>query len=404
VIRRLLGSFLLASLAGSAGVAETPSALAEVWRAEPSERSGIVERLAAAGTPLIDGPLAIFLAQGHNAAPPLLHGDFNWFGRYPEAPGAFGGRMEPIPGTDWWYAAIELVADARVEYSFAWPPHPGAMERDEAPGERILVWESVPDPLNPHRTTTFGLERSVIEMPGYEPSPWVRPADEPLAGRLERLELGPLRTDSGSESPRRIEIYLPPGYPRDAPYPTVYFNDGGAYLDEAGAHRLLDAMIRGGALTPVIGVFVDPLDRREEYRGGLGFPGFMAELAEEVDRRYETVSAPSRRAIVGGSRGALGALYATWGTERLFGRCGLLAPAISPDPILEAITSEERRPIRFSIVGARYDVRFLGDYFNTVDRLLSAGYPVSHRVVSIGHSPTSWRHHLPQVLIDLLTR
>ncbi len=352
--------------------------LSEIANLEPAQRNARLTALVAAGTPLVDGTEVTFLAEARQGSEPRILTESNGYGRYPAAEGIRGGQMRHIEGTDWFWASMHLAADGRLEYGFS-----------DGEGEDWL------DPHNPRQVRTFGALRSVLEMPEWRPSPWVGDRHPALAGTLHTIAMrNPAATDE-----RKIHIYLPPVYPEDAPYPAVYFNDGTGYVKESGVPQILDSLILGGALQPLIAVFVDPINRREEYRGQPEFLDFFVDrLVPWVDAGYATLAEPRGRAIVGGSRGALGALHLAWGREGVFGYCGMLTPAVTPTDALHRVFQEPARPISFWVLGGLYDARFLGDYYTTLDTLLAKGYSVRSRAAPIGHSTNSRRHFLPRIL------
>ena len=321
--------------------------------------------------PLIEGGRVTFLAEARNGVTPVLLGDFNWWGRYPSAEGIAGGEMELVRGTKWYSATIELTYAARVEYGFAY-------------GNDV-----VPDPHNPETTRTFGMLRSVVEMPGYEPSRFVTASETPADVQ---------RSTVGGE--RAVHVYLPPGYPDDAPYKTAYFNDGTFYVENPNTPAIIENLIRASSIEPIVAVFVDPVDRGAEYRGRPDFLQFIHQrLIPHIDEAYETIASSEGRAIIGGSRGALGAATIAWGPDADFAYCGMMAPAIAPTDLLERIFEAPTREIEIYIMGGAYDVRFIGDHYRALDTFRVKGYTVRDRVAPIGHSPTSWQHYIPEMLI-----
>ncbi len=324
------------------------------------------------GSPAVDGNRVTFYAEARGFEPPRIVGDFNGWGRYPDASGPLGGVMVRVDETRWYRATIELTRDARVEYGFSY-------------GDA----EPVRDPNNPLAARTFGMVRSAIEMPDYRRSRFVDTARE-QRGNVDQFSLADGRT---------VHVYTPPGYPAAAPYPVVYFNDGSAYVQEVGAPSIVDASIAFGTLAPVVAVFVDPLDRGTEYRGAPTFiEVVIRELVPRIDRDYETLAEPVGRAVVGGSRGALGAFHLAWSAPDVFRYCGMLAPAITPTDLLARVFDQDATPLELFVLGASYDVRFLGDYYNALDTFRAKGYVVNARTAPIGHSPTSWRHYIPEML------
>lgn len=362
-------------------VAEFPDELEKLTVAPESDREELILSLISEGTPLINGTEVTFLAQSREGKAPILLGDFNWWGRYPEAEGVAGGKMSPIAGTDWHYATGEFSLDARLEYGFS-------------DGEE-LYW---PDPFNRKKIRTFDQDRSLLEMPDYVlPYKWLSSTDRSYGGRLSTIVMQKETFEEG----RKVHVFLPENYPDNAPYPVAYFNDGTWYADELNVPANIDSLQQDGKVRSIIGVFVDPVNRSLEYRGQREFLAFFAnELVPFIDSHYKTEASPEGRAIIGGSRGGRAALHLAYKTDNVFKYCGMLEPAITPNDILSKIFNEPAKPIQFHIMGGTYDVRFIGDYYNIVDTLLNKRYSVKYNTAPIGHSPNSWKYYIPQMLVD----
>ena len=69
----------------------------------------------------------------------------------------------------------------------------------------------------------------------------------------------------------QLSIYFPPGYDSltRTTYPSVYFQDGSEYISLGSAVNVLDNLLDSSKIQPVIGVFVTPNNRNEEYAGSL---------------------------------------------------------------------------------------------------------------------------------------
>src|SRR2546425_6868838 len=116
-------------------------------------------------------------------------------------------------------------------------------------------------------------------------------------------------------------VYVPAQYKPDQPARTMVFQDGGTFVNEAGAFRttiVLDNLIHKGDLPVIIGVFVNPgvvqpagpqtqgrFNRSYEYDAvGDRYPRFlMEEILPEVGKLYNLSSDPNDRAISGSSSG-----------------------------------------------------------------------------------------------------
>jgi enterochelin esterase-like enzyme len=72
-----------------------------------------------------------------------------------------------------------------------------------------------------------------------------------------------------------------------------------------------------------------------------------------------------------------------------------------PLPIVYFHDGSPAKPIRFSIVTARYDARWLSDGRALRETLDLQGYQQTYREVPEGHNVQTWRAHLDDVLIGL---
>ena len=366
-------------LACVTGPALADSLLGQLLRVDPQDRVAAVDKLVRAGTPVVDGTNVLFLARQRDSQIPRLLGDFNWFGRYPDVEGLAGGEMTPLPGTQWFFFEAQFESNARIEYVFG--------------TDRETTWL---DPNNKKKNTTFGSENSVLEMPAYRPSPWLPAPGYQLEGTLNEHQF-----ESNGQS-REVTVYVPPGVKESQTLPSVYFHDGGLYVREVPTPQIIEALIAAGKLEPLIAVFVSPLNRSAEYRGDRAFLEFFnSQLVAAIQNRYPVVDSPHRRAIIGSSRGGMGALAVAWyKAQPVFGLCGMIQPAFTPTTqLLNDVFAADRRPLKFTVVAGRFDARFIGDYYRLLDTLLAKAYPVQHSLSPIGHSHNSWQHDIPNMLM-----
>jgi enterochelin esterase-like enzyme len=151
---------------------------------------------------------------------------------------------------------------------------------------------------------------------------------------------------------------------------------------------------------PVMAVFVDTPDRAEEYKINPAFRDwFVSDLVPAIERRL--AAPPSARAVIGVSRGAIAAIDLAWQHPALFGRCGLLIPSIYPTDLPAVIAGAPAKPIRFAMVTARYDTRWLPEGRALQKAMAARGYQLTYREVPEGHNVQTWRAHLDDVLIGL---
>ena len=330
--------------------------------------------------PLIEGDTAIFLAEGDAALAPRVVGDFTDAGEYGVP--LTDGVMTRIDGTDWYYLKLPLEPDARIQYQIAY----GDVRRA--------------DPRNPRHVTSFGVEMSELRMPAYRPPPETSPDPTIPSGRVETRDfasrvLGNTRT---------VHVYVPAGYVAStARYPVAYFGDGTTYLDQAKLPLVLDHAIVYATVRPLIAVLVDPVNRREEYRGNPDYRRFVVEeLVPFVDRTYRTIDAPEARVVVGSSRGALAAVDLAFHEPGVFGFAVALSPALRPTDIIGAIEKSDLKPVRFHVVGSLYDAEWLPDARRLRDVLSARGYDVVYKEIPEGHDVLAWCGRIDDALATFL--
>ncbi|HEY0083182.1 MAG TPA: glycoside hydrolase family 15 protein, partial [Pyrinomonadaceae bacterium] len=199
--------------------------------------------------------------------------------------------LRELAGTDVKYLTRKFAPDARGEYKL------------------IADGEWINDPLNEQKLDNgVGGFNNFFTMPGYRPSALAE-ARWDLRGTIERLDAPTSLLEGGK---RKIQVYLPPSYARDAVarFPVLYLQDGSEYATRARAAVVAEQLIGAGRVAPFIIVFVDPVERFKEYSANDKFADFMAkELVPFVDARYRTRASRGARALMGAS---LGGVISVW--------------------------------------------------------------------------------------------
>lgn len=157
-----------------------------------------------------------------------------------------------------------------------------------------------------------------------------------------------LFTIPGLDRPRRIRIYLPPGYDSSGEgYPVVYFHDGQnvfdvktAYAGEWRVDEILDSLATSEHPLRLIAVAIDNGGefRMKEYSpwvhpyygGGEGdaYLDFVAEVVKPwIDEHFTTLPDPAHTAMVGSSMGGLITHAMALRHPGVFGRLGIFSPS-----------------------------------------------------------------------------
>ncbi len=333
----------------------------------------------AGGTPLVEDTTAVFLVEGDPAAPPRIVGDFNAWG---EGAGAAASRLERLGSTRFFFRAVELPRQARVEYLL------------------VVGGSEIPDPLNPRQVPGFSGPQSEVRMSGYEPV--VDSLDDAAVPRGKVVSFEHQSAILGNT--RKVHVYLPPGYDPSGSrrYPEAWLGDGTSYVERVGVTRILDRLIAEGRLEPVAAILVDTPDRRVEYSLHAGYRRMMVEeLVPRIAREYRVENQGVRRLLAGGSRGGQMAIDLCLAAPEVFGLCGAWAPAIAPRAVADVL-GERQTSGRFALLRALYDDRFGPDAPALRDGLSALGAQVDYLEAPQGHTLAAWPDLTARVLLALL--
>jgi len=260
----------------------------------------------------------------------FIAGNIDEFG--PWQPNAF----ELKPTTDGKYeASLDLPVGTRIEYKVtrgSWATVEKSIEGAEIKNRFVTIKGS--------QTIEIAVASWAIAKP--------KPSSS-ATGDLRWLD----RSSQMLQSPRRITVWLPPGY-RDnlqIRYPVVYLLDGQNVFDnqraafgvEWQADETAKKLAQDSIPRPLILVAIDnSKDRFDEYTpvphriadtltGGraddhLNF--ITSELKPWIDQEFRTLTAPEATAIVGSSLGGLFVLHALHKRPDVFGKGASMSPSL----------------------------------------------------------------------------
>jgi enterochelin esterase-like enzyme len=169
-----------------------------------------------------------------------------------------------------------------------------------------------PDPTNPLRAPgPFG-EKSVIELPGYEPPEWVLEEDVPqgdvreLALRSTRLGRVPALLWSAAETDPRALL------------PLLVVHDGPEFARYSALLKLLDHLVDVGETPEFRALLLPPgTSRNEVYSASTRYANALVrELLPAASEEAPVVGAP---VVLGASLGAVAALHAHFLHPGVFG-------------------------------------------------------------------------------------
>jgi enterochelin esterase-like enzyme len=292
---------------------------------------------------------------------------------------------------DGWAAHLRLARDAYVEY-------------------RLLVdGRPEPDPGNRHRVGNGfdGLNQQVW-MPDAS-----RRAEALKSRRGPRGEIRPGQVTLGwlaaAPKRRRLDLYLPPVEVDPSDLPLLVVLDGPDYLDRGRLDRVLDGLILGGTMAPVVAAFVANAgpSRAIEYLGG--DPALASLIEDVVPAAVERAGlaqpsagdeGPGRAAILGSSAGGVLALHAAVRRPEVFGRAICQSVAAFEDPELATISLARLGPVSQARIwlDAGDHEWLAGPNDRLAALLVERGYDVAYRRQHGGHDQTSWVESLVDAL------
>ncbi len=317
------------------------------------------------GTPLCWKDEVIFLAIGEKNKSPQIVGDFN-DGGFAVSELFGNGKMQQIGVSQWFALVVKPPKDARFEY---------LIKR----GNKIET-----DSFNPVKVTTFGTIRSVFTGESFRKIP--QSSQNIRKGSLKSFNLA----SKIRNNERTIKVYLPPNYdPKGVKLPTLYVKDGTRFLEEAELPLILDTLIAQKRLSPIIVIFVDPINRGLEYGTYGNYRRFaIEELIPEIERRFSSGGSPQKRALFGASRGGLAVVDLMRNHPDTFGFVAAMSPALKPLPVVDEITTSSKISGVFLVLTSNYDTPDLiheGKELSSVlknraDKLISVEMPIDHSV------------------------
>lgn len=327
------------------------------------------------GIPFIEGNSASFIYRG-TASSLSVAGDFNGWSATTDA-------MLKLAGTNFWYKTKTFEPDARLDYKFV---------------RNGSTW--ILDPENPNTCNGGFGPNSELAMPGYI-QPWEINYKYGIQhGTVEVRSLFSTNTNSTY----LIKIYLPPGYNSSGStrYPAAYFQDGYEYVDLASAVNVLDNLIDSNKIQKVIGIFVRPNNRNEEYAFSLRNAYrlfFVNELLPFIDSLYNTIPLPSQRTVIGDSYGANISALICYNHPEAFGNCGLHSAAFQPNnyEAYSLIAGGPKKDIRFASVWGTYESLYT-NMRNFRSALQTKGYDLFWKELPEGHSWGLWRATIDDML------
>jgi enterochelin esterase family protein len=344
------------------------------------EVSRFLQILRTLGTPMIEGSQVNFIHYGPHARDVELTGEFNQWGRDGQAI-----PMAPVGASGFFYHTLQLSEPARLEYKF------------------IVDGQWQLDPFcQSHIDNGLGDSNSYFIVGDFQEPPELQWVSSNPHGRVEQFNFSSKRLDNT----RRLYVYLPAAYDGDTSrrFSSLYVHDGGEYLERAKMTNVLDNLIAGGQVPPLIAVMIDPVNRMEEYWANERYSDFLCdELLPDIDDRYRTAPERKARGVMGASLGGLISVYAALSRPDLFSLVAGQSSALMMEEqkLASLLQGSKRSSFRFYFDVGKYEPRFIPAHERFVGLLKKKRWPTFYQELPGGHNWTSWRAHLKDLLVFL---
>lgn len=324
--------------------------------------------------PLVEDSWAIFLYKG-NINTVSIAGDFTGW--------AANQSFVKVPNSNFFYYKKTFENNARLDYKLV------------LNGSTWIL-----DPYNPNRVSGGYGPNSELAMPDYI-QPWEINYNPNIQhGNLITTSISSVYTSKTYQ----VYVLLPASYNSNLNkrYATVYFQDGSEYITLGSGVNVIDNLIAANKIEEVIGVFVKPTNRNDEYAGNLRTQYqqfFVNELVPRIDSLYRTIDSSSKRLVLGDSFGGNISALITFNYPEVFGLCGLHSAAFWPNnyEAYNLIMNSPKKNIRYTSVWGTYE----SIYQNLRpfrDTLLSRGYDYHWSELPEGHSWGLWRANIDFLL------
>ncbi len=284
-----------------------------------------------------------------------------------------------VDGEDLFHITLQLPEDSRLEYKYV------------VDGHWLL------DPLNQLRCENgVGDQNSYLLMSDYTRVSEIHNREGISKGEIKEFEL----TGKVLEGNRMIYVYLPPNYDKsEESYPSIYFHDGGDYINRAGAVNTINNLIENKEIRPIIAIFIDPIDRMTEYMYNIKYSKLIAqEIVTHIDENFRTIKKPEQRAILGASLGGIISFFTAYNFPNIFKN---VAGQSSSFLYLEKDVSRmiENSHKEFNVY---MDVGLFESLIYSNRRIAQIykrkGFKFSYQEISEGHTWSNWGTHLKDAL------
>lgn len=262
-------------------------------------------------------------------------------------------------------------------------------------------------PANPDKPSTKDATTAVLVYPGFEPNLYRAVRQNAPQGEITQHRL----QSEILENERSVWVYTPPGYAADGePYSVLVLFDGFEYDKIVSAPTILDNLLADGKISPVVAVFVNANDRRnEEMRGTAMFAQFAAEeVTSFVREHYNVTTDPARSAIGGCSNGGLMGMIVAMQNPHVYGnvlaQSGAFAWGYDGEPEWFMHQLDKAEQVHLNVymdVGTCEQPDIIEANLSIRDQLRQKGATVHFAEFKGGHDWVCWRETFADAVVAL---
>jgi len=331
----------------------------------------LIEKAKIYGNPFIEGNQVTFVWQGKSA--PRLVDDLHGWEDNPQ-------KMTRIETGLWGYA-MELPADAYLEYCFY---QPRAKQR-------------IADPLN-EKTIYNGLGNynHFFSMPEHSPTSLAEFRKKIPHGKMAHHLVDTwMLADDGQ---RDVYLYHPP---TKEPVPLLVIYDGVDYLERARLNLIVDNLIHEKRIAPIALAF---LQNGGDHRGVeyacsdatvMWLDNVILPLARKKLNLLDVTKHRGAYGVMGASFGGLMSVYTGLRMPEIFGKVISQSGVFESDgrdfAAVDLIRAGQSREIKLWMDVGRFD-SLLDDNRRLQPILQENGYDIAYREFSGGHNYTCWQN------------
>ncbi|WP_425449113.1 alpha/beta hydrolase-fold protein [Dethiothermospora halolimnae] len=322
-------------------------------------------------------------------------------------------KMERLLDTNLWYISCIIRNDIRLQYNYSvndpldddWDSRFENLQHDELNKNFLYV---VDEDDGDDEILSY------VVMPKADEHIWVKENNHISKGKIMEYSL----ESSRLEASRRVRVYTPHGYNEDGqPYKFLVLTDGDEYLELLSVKNVLDNLIADKKIPPVITLFIDSTDTREEELSCSDlFLDIVINDFMPWFRKNYNISQEARDGIIGGlSLGGLTASYIGLNYSEVFGNVLSQSGAYWYKPndwdkeesdcwISSQFKKIEKLPLKFYLnVGVLEEKEnMIGVNKKLRDVLQAKGYKVEYEEFKGGHDYLCWGENLSNGLISLI--